>query len=98
MAHSPPTDLNRNSGAHGDISTAGFTSGMLDELVSIFQTVRGYEAWQANGKWRMGEPTLVVIGARNRSTIPSIADRKRRSWSGGFPYIPTKPILLCDTQ
>ncbi|WP_270479522.1 hypothetical protein [Bifidobacterium adolescentis] len=51
MAHSPPTDLNRNSGAHGDISTAGFTSGMLDELVSIFQTVRGYEAWQANGEW-----------------------------------------------
>ncbi len=42
---------NRNSGAHGDISTAGFTSGMLDELVSIFQTVRGYEAWQANGEW-----------------------------------------------
>lgn len=42
---------NRNSGAHGDISTAGFTSGMLDGLVSIFQIVRGYEAWQANGEW-----------------------------------------------
>lgn len=59
---------NRNSGAHGDISTTGFTSGMLDELVSIFQTVRGYEAWQANGEW---------VSQHWSSLAPEIAARFR---------------------
>lgn len=61
---------NRNSGAHGDISTAGFTSGMLDGLVSIFQIVRGYEAWQANGEW---------VSQHWSSLAPEIAARFRQS-------------------
>ena len=61
---------NRNSGAHGDISTAGFISGMLDGLVSIFQIVRGYEAWQANGEW---------VSQHWSSLAPEIAARFRQS-------------------
>lgn len=42
----------------------------------------------------------VHTGIRERKSIslPSIADRKRHSWSGGFPYIPTESVLLYDTQ
>ena len=61
---------NRNSGAHGDISTADFISGMLDGLVSIFQIVRGYEAWQANGEW---------VSQHWSSLAPEIAARFRQS-------------------
>lgn len=44
------------NGADGadEPATAGFTMAMLDELLSVFQSVRGFEAWQANGEWVQG--------------------------------------------
>ncbi len=37
-----------------DFDEVQFDSRMLDHLLSIFQAVRGYEAWQNNGDWVTG--------------------------------------------
>lgn len=60
--------VNNGGTADNAIDNAGFTPHMLDELLSIFQVVRGYEAWRANGAW---------IGAHWDSPAPEIAERFR---------------------
>ncbi|MBT1173456.1 DUF3225 domain-containing protein [Bifidobacterium sp. MA2] len=50
------------------VDNAGFTPHMLDELLAVFQVVRGYEAWRANGAW---------ISRHWDSPAPEIAERFR---------------------
>ena len=56
----------RKSGKQVD--NAGITPNMLDELLAIFQVVRGFEAWRANGAW---------ISRHWDSPAPEIAERFR---------------------
>ncbi|MCH9276566.1 DUF3225 domain-containing protein [Bifidobacterium amazonense] len=41
----------RDAVAQDGTGAAEFTMAMLDEMLSIFQTVRGFEAWRADGAW-----------------------------------------------
>ncbi|WP_137655215.1 AtzH-like domain-containing protein [Bifidobacterium moukalabense] len=53
-------------GMLGDCDEVQFDSQMLDNLLSIFQAVRGYEAWRNNGDW---------VGGHYADLAPEIAAR-----------------------